>query len=43
MSKRDGSRKVERTGLSSEEVDEIIQTFDLFNTNGTGKIDPKRT
>ena len=36
-----GSKKVERPGLSSEEVDEIKQAFDLFDTNGTGKIDPK--
>ena len=41
MSKRGGSKKVERPGLSSEEVDEIKQAFDLFDTNGTGKIDPK--
>ena len=36
-----GSKKVERPGLSNEEVDEIKQAFDLFDTNGTGKIDPK--
>ena len=41
MSKRGGSKRVERPGLSSEEVDEIKQAFDLFDTNGTGKIDPK--
>ena len=41
MSRRVGSKKVERPGLSSEEVDEIKQAFDLFDTNGTGKIDPK--
>ena len=35
------AKKVERPGLSSEEVDEIRQAFDLFDTNGTGKIDPK--
>ena len=34
-------KRVERPGLSSEEVDEIKQAFDLFDTNGTGKIDPK--
>ena len=34
-------KKVERPGLSTEEVDEIRQAFDLFDTNGTGKIDPK--
>ena len=36
-----GSKRVERPGLSPEEVDEIKQAFDLFDTNGTGKIDPK--
>ena len=36
-----GSKRVERPGLSNEEVDEIKQAFDLFDTNGTGKIDPK--
>ena len=41
MSKRTGSKRVERPGLSTEEVDEIKQAFDLFDTNGTGKIDPK--
>src|SRR5690606_18091271 len=28
-------------GLSNDEVDEIRQAFDLFDTNGSGKIDPK--
>ena len=35
------SKKVERPGLSQDEVDEIRQAFDLFDTNQTGKIDPK--
>ena len=35
------NKKVERPGLSQDEVDEIRQAFDLFDTNGTGKIDPK--
>ena len=35
------SKKVERPGLSSDEVDEIRQAFDLFDTNQSGKIDPK--
>jgi Ca2+-binding EF-hand superfamily protein len=30
-----------RPGLSQDEIDEIRQAFDLFDTNGTGKIDPK--
>ena len=33
--------KVEKSGLSNDEVDEIRQAFDFFDTNGTGKIDPK--
>jgi Ca2+-binding EF-hand superfamily protein len=35
------NKKVERPGLSQDEVDEIRQAFDLFDTNGTGRIDPK--
>ncbi len=35
------TKKVERPGLSNEEVDEIRQAFDLFDTNGSGKIDPR--
>ncbi len=35
------TKKVERPGLSQDEVDEIRQAFDLFDTNGTGRIDPK--
>jgi Ca2+-binding EF-hand superfamily protein len=34
-------KRVERPGLSQDEVDEIRQAFDLFDTNGTGRIDPK--
>jgi len=34
-------KRVERPGLSQDEVEEIRQAFDLFDTNGTGKIDPK--
>jgi Ca2+-binding EF-hand superfamily protein len=30
-----------KVGLSGEEVDEIRQAFELFDTNGTGRIDPK--
>ena len=33
--------KIEKLELSNDEVDEIRQAFDLFDTNGTGKIDPK--
>lgn len=33
--------KAPKSGLSQDEIDEIRQAFDLFDTNGTGKIDPK--
>ena len=33
--------KTTKVGLSGEEVDEIRQAFELFDTNGTGRIDPK--
>jgi Ca2+-binding EF-hand superfamily protein len=35
------ANKNTKVGLSSEEVDEIKQAFELFDTNGTGRIDPK--
>merc|ERR1711976_222334 len=38
---RTQNKKVERPGLSQDEVDEIKQAFDLFDTNGNGRIDPK--
>jgi len=34
------SKKVERPGLSTDEVEEIRQAFDLFDTSQTGMIDP---
>ena len=44
---RAGTKKVGKTsapkkpGLSGDEVEEIRQAFELFDTNGTGMIDPK--
>lgn len=35
------SKQREAQGLSNDEVDEIRQAFDLFDTNQTGKIDPR--
>ncbi len=35
------AQKTERPGLSQDEVEEIKQAFELFDTNGSGKIDPK--
>jgi Ca2+-binding EF-hand superfamily protein len=33
--------KIEKSGLSGDEVEEIRQAFELFDTNGNGRIDPK--
>ena len=41
MSKRTDSKRIERPGLSSENVDEIRQSFELFDINATGKLDSK--
>ena len=34
-------KKTNGQGLSSEEIEKIKQAFDVFDSNGTGKIDPK--
>ena len=34
-------KKVERPGLSQDEVEEIRTAFELFDTNQSGRIDPK--
>ena len=41
VSKRTDSKRTELPGLSSENVDEIRQSFALLDTNVTGKIDSK--
>ena len=33
--------KLEKPGLSEEEIEEIKEAFSMFDTEGTGKIDPK--
>ena len=33
--------KIQRPGLSNEEIEEIRQAFELFDSNGEGKLDPK--
>lgn len=35
------ARAFERPGLTEEEVMEIKEAFDLFDTDGGGTIDPK--
>ena len=41
MSKRTDSKRTELPGLSSENVDEIRQSFELFDSSVTGKLDSK--
>jgi centrin-1 len=41
VAKGTNAKKANTSGLSKDEVDEIRQAFDLFDTNGSGKIDPK--
>ena len=36
-----GHKVIERPGLSEEEIDEIREAFNLFDTDGSGTIDPK--
>ena len=33
--------KIQRPGLSNEEIEEIRQAFELFDSSGEGKLDPK--
>ena len=39
--KTQGKSKLEKPGLSEEEIEEIKEAFSMFDTEGTGKIDPK--
>ncbi len=34
-------RKTDRPGLTEDEIEEIREAFNLFDTEGTGKIDPR--
>ena len=36
-----GSRPAERPGLTEDEVEEIREAFNLFDTDGSGAIDPR--
>lgn len=40
-SKQFNAKSFERPGLTEEEVLEIKEAFDLFDTDGGGSIDPK--
>lgn len=35
------AKSYERPGLSEEEIEEIREAFNLFDTDGSGTIDPK--
>jgi len=35
------SKKPEKPGLTEEEIEEIREAFSMFDTDGSGKIDPK--
>lgn len=35
------NKKAERPGLNSDEIEEIREAFAMFDTDGSGKIDPK--
>ncbi len=41
MLKKPGNNKRNKTSLTEEQKEEIKEAFDLFDTNGTGKIDAK--
>ncbi len=36
-----GNRPVERPGLTEDEIEEIREAFNLFDTDGSGTIDPR--
>lgn len=41
VSQKRSAKTYERPGLSEEEVEEIREAFNLFDTDGSGTIDPK--
>ena len=38
---RGGNKKVQRPGLTEDEIEELKEAFNLFDTEATGKIDPR--
>ena len=40
MSRRGQAQKYERPGLSEEEIEEIREAFNLFDTDGSGLVFP---
>jgi Ca2+-binding EF-hand superfamily protein len=41
QSGKKAAKSYERPGLSEEEIEEIREAFNLFDTDGSGTIDPK--
>ena len=39
--KTQARKKLERPGLTEDEIEELREAFNLFDTEATGKIDPK--
>ena len=35
------TKKVQRPGLTEDEIEELKEAFNLFDTEATGKIDPR--
>jgi Ca2+-binding EF-hand superfamily protein len=38
---RGAKKTVDRPGLTADEIEELKEAFNLFDTEATGKIDPK--
>lgn len=38
---RNVKKTTERPGLTADEIEELREAFNLFDTEATGKIDPK--
>ena len=34
-------KRIERPGLTEDEIEELREAFNLFDTEATGKIDPR--
>jgi len=41
VTKAGTKKKVERPGLTEDEIEELREAFNLFDTEATGKIDPR--
>lgn len=41
VTKGPAKKKVERPGLTEDEIEELREAFNLFDTEATGKIDPR--